>query len=193
MKRDLDLARQLLLDIENRGADCSMSVLRSGPDHELQERIRYHLRLLIDANLLQEVDRTSSGIPCVRLTHDGHELLELARSESRWVEAKSVCQDRIGGLSLSLIRKVLLKLAVTRYRVRRPYLSRRYRYEPENYRGTLNYRDLDRIEDRSYVVDDDVRYVRVRGGYDSLRDGIDLDGDGVADLEFDPPVYSDLI
>ena len=75
MKRDLDLARQLLLDIESRGADCSTSVLRSGPNHDLQERIRYHLRLLIDAQLLQEVDRTSSGVPCVRLTHEGHELL----------------------------------------------------------------------------------------------------------------------
>ena len=32
MKRDVDLARQLLLDIENRGTDCSVSVLRSAAD-----------------------------------------------------------------------------------------------------------------------------------------------------------------
>ena len=193
MKRDLDLARQLLLDIEDRGADCSLSVLRSGPDHNLQEKIRYHLRLLIDANLLQEVDRTSSGVPCVRLTHDGHELLELSRSESRWAEAKAICRDRIGGLSLTLIRKVLLQYSIARPRLRRPYLSRRLRYEPESYREPLTYRDLDRIEDRSYVVEDDVRYVRVRGGANGLRDGIDLDGDGIADIEYDSPLQSDLI
>lgn len=193
MKRDLDLARQLLLDIENRGADCSLSVLRSGPDHEFQERVRYHLRLLIDANLLQEVDRTSSGVPCLRLTHDGHELIELARSESRWAEAKAICQDRIGGLSLSLVRTILIRFAWSRPRVRRPQLSRRFRYEPDAYRDSLSYRDLDRIEDRSYVMDDDIRYVRVRGGTSAWREGIDLDGDGIADLEYDTPLQSELI
>lgn len=193
MKRDLDLARRLLFEIEDRGADCSMSVLRSGPDHELQERIRYHLRLLIDAKLLDEVDRTSTGVPCVRLTNEGHELLELARSDSRWADAKAICQDRIGGLSLSLIRSILTRLSLSRYRYRRPYATRRLRYEPESYRGTLNFRDFDRLEDRSYMVDDDVRYVRVRRGMDDWRDGIDLDGDGIADVEFGEPLHSDLI
>lgn len=193
MKRDLDLARQLLLDIESRGVDCSTSVLRTGPNHELQEKIRYHLRLLIDAKLLQEVDRTSSGVPCVRLTHEGHELLELSRSESRWADAKAICQDRLGGLSLTLIRTILSKLAFSRYRVRRPHYARRFRVEPEAYRGTLSYRDFDRLEDRSYTVDDDVRYVRVRGGAEGWRNGIDLDGDGIADLEFDEPLTADLI
>ncbi len=193
MKRDLDLARQLLLDIENRGADCSLSVLRSGPDHEFQERIRYHLRLLIDANLLQEVDRTSSGVPCVRLTHEGHELIELSRSDSRWGEAKAICQDRTGGLSLSFIKTILLRFATSRPRLRRPHLSRRLRYEPESYRDSLSYREFDRLEDRSYMMDDDVRYVRVRGGLNGWREGLDLDGDGIADVEYDTPLHSDLI
>ena len=82
---------------------------------------------------------------------------------------------------------------MTRYRVRRPYYSRRLRHEPETYRSALSYRDFDRIEDRSYVVDDDVRYVRVRGGVDGWRNGIDLDGDGIADLEYEEPLASDLI
>ena len=193
MKRDLDLARQLLLDIENRGVDCSLSVLRSGPNHELQEKIRYHLRLLIDANLLQEVDRTSAGVPCVRLTNEGHELLELSRNDSRWAEAKAICFDRIGGMSLSLIRSILVKFSLSHYRARRPYVSRRLRYEPEFYRDSLSYRDIDRIDDRSYAVNDDVRYVRVRGGVNGFRDGIDLDGDGIADIEYDAPLQSDLI
>ena len=37
MKRDLDLARQLLLDIENRGTDCSVNVLRSTADCDRNE------------------------------------------------------------------------------------------------------------------------------------------------------------
>src|SRR5687768_10619769 len=146
MKRDLDLARQLLLDIENRGADCSVSVLRTGPNHEAEERVRYNLRLLIDAGLLKEIDRTASGVPCVRLTDAGHELIELTRSESRWRDAKSACRERTGGLSLTVIRGILLQWAVESPGLRPPrrftvtppsgldgrYAGRRsvYRFEP---------------------------------------------------------------
>lgn len=122
MKRDLDLARQLLLDIEARDADCSVSALRTDPPREttngaaahrfdVDERIRYHLRLLIDGGYLREVDRTSAGVPCVRLTHDGHELIELSRHEELWREAKWLCQERTGGLSLTVIRTFLVRLA----------------------------------------------------------------------------------
>lgn len=229
MKRDIDLARELLLDIENRGIDCSMSVLRSGPNQENEERIRYHLRLLIDAGLLKEVDRTSTGIPCLRLTHDGHELLELARHEGRWRQAKAVCQQRIGGLSLSVIRQLLIRLAL------RPTYGRRYRplaYAPQRYTPTSYYRSRPAYRAEPYRFEEDylgavdteevidpraadtrdwwtdevaeyrepryvetrpaeARYVRTRNGYG--RTGIDLDGDGRVDLEFETNIPDYLI
>ncbi|MEM6331054.1 MAG: DUF2513 domain-containing protein, partial [Planctomycetota bacterium] len=86
MKRDIDLARSLLLDIESEGQDCAINRLRNGvvPEGvaaESSDRVRYHLRLLIDAGLVKEVDRASDGVPCVRLTYAGHEMIELARSD----------------------------------------------------------------------------------------------------------------
>ncbi|TWU28280.1 DUF2513 domain-containing protein [Bythopirellula polymerisocia] len=169
MKRELDLARQLLLDIESRGPDCSVSVLRpnvnhsSVANHESEERIRYHLRLLIDAGLLKEVDRTTAGIPCVRLTHEGHELLELARHENLWREAKWLCQERTGGLSLTVIRTFMVRLAVgpsgTLPRTRRTYLARRPRLETDRIEPI---RYLQR-EDADEMLDADrYRYVRIR-------------------------------
>ncbi len=156
MKRDLDLARQLLLDIESRGADCSVSVLRTGinyeptTSHEIDERIRYQLRLLIDGGLLKEVDCTTAGVPCVRLTHDGHELLELARHEPLWREAKWLCQERTGGESLTVIRTFLIRLAVGPRgylpRERAGYVARRPRY----------------LASEERPESDRVRYVRVR-------------------------------
>lgn len=151
MKRDLDLARQLLVDIESCGADCSVSTLRGEPDHDAQERIRHHLRLLIDAGLLKEVDRTSAGVPCVRLTHEGHELLELSRGESRWNEAKWICQERFGGVSLTVIRDILLRWALGASRPRRHYVPRRWRFEPES---NDYYRYPGRTDDGNYVVAD---------------------------------------
>jgi hypothetical protein len=201
MKRDLDLTRQLLLDIENRGTDCSVSVLRSEQEQQNEERIRYHLRLLIDVDLLKEIDRTSSGIPCVRLTHEGHELLELVRNESRWREAKLACQDRIGGLSILVIRGILLRWAIggtpRSLRPRRVVTSRHTRYEPEEVLSRPAYRvEPHRLEDRSYWEEEDVRYVRVRADRSDYREvstGIDLDGDGIADLEYESALPAYLI
>jgi hypothetical protein len=174
MKRDIDLARQLLLDIEARGADCSVSVLRSDANHDVEERVRYHLRLLVDAGLLKEIDRTASGVPCLRLTNDGHELIELARSEGRWRDAKLCCQERTGGLALTVVRAILLEWALaSRPRYRRRYaptsadslfVSRpRRRYlpsSPEDASDFDAYRP-DYAEDWDFA-DEQVRYVRVR-------------------------------
>ncbi len=228
MKRDLDLARQLLLEIENRGTDCSVSVLRSGSSHQSEEQVRYHLRLLIDAGLLKEIDRTSAGIPCVRLTHEGHELLELARSEPRWREAKYACQERLGGLSLTVIRGILLRWAVAatsrspRSQQRAP-IARRLRYESDLPRERTAYytephrvepyRTTERLVDRDYWEDDserydnhrydNVRYVNVRPEADEYRQrrsrhgadryGVDLNGDGQVDVEFDSTLPGYLI
>ena len=142
MKRDVDLCRQLLLDIEGHGADCSLSALRSGLAQDAEERVRYHLRLLIDAGFVKEIDRTSAGVPCVRLTNSGQEFVELVRGDARWREAKWIVQEQTGGWSLTVIRALLTKWAVEsatrgeRYRRARRYYrpyylrSEPYRYEP---------------------------------------------------------------
>jgi hypothetical protein len=174
MKRDLDLARQLLLDIETRGADCSVSVLRTAPNTENQDRIRYHLTLLVDAGYLKELDRTSQGVPCVRLTDAGHELIELSRSESRWRDAKAVCQQTSGGLSLAVIRNLLWQWAV-----QTPRLRPRSRVEfaapalaDGRYRGRrAPYRFDPYFEDAWDYAEDEVQYVRVRP---AARDGWQL-------------------
>lgn len=112
MKRDIDLCRQLLLDIENHGTDCSLSVLRTSVAQDADEHIRYHLRLLIDAGFVKEIDRTSAGVPCVRLTSSGHEFIELVRGDARWREAKWIVQEQTGGQSLTVMRALLTKWAV---------------------------------------------------------------------------------
>jgi hypothetical protein len=169
MKRDIDLARQLLLDIENRGADCSLSVLRTGPNHDAEERVRYHLRLLIDAGLLKEVDRTAGGVPCLRLTDAGHEIIELTRSESRWREAKWACEERSGGLSLLVIRGILMQWAIEapRYQPRRRYTVAPPEVAEGRYRGRRSpYRFEPYVETSiGEANDDNVRYVRVRPAY----------------------------
>jgi hypothetical protein len=202
MKRDLDLARQLLLDVEARDADCSVSALRNPSSRtgtnghvpsngdpnsfDIDERIRYHLRLLIDGGFLKEVDRTTSGVPCVRLTYDGCELLELARIEALWREAKWLCQERTGGESLTVIRTFLVRLATGGRdfipRVRRSVVGR-----PEYVETT----EEPPLRNR-------VRYVRVRPAAEDvverpLRYLTDVEADGRYDLEYETAFPTHLI
>jgi hypothetical protein len=196
MKRDLDLARQLLLDIEARDADCSVSVLSPALPREatngtaahrfdVDERIRYHLRLLIDGGYLREVDRTTAGVPCVRLTHDGHELIELARREELWREAKWLCQERTGGLSLTVIRTFLVRLA-TGPRDYMPRLRRRVVSRP---------RYITTTEPRA--TRNRVRYVRVRPLRESAARPLhyltDVEAESRYDLGYQTAYPSDLI
>jgi hypothetical protein len=111
MQRDVDLLRLLLLEVERHGATCAIDTLRCDAQHDGEERVRYHLRLLTDAGLLKETGQTSTGTPCVRLTHDGQEFIELARSDARWRRAKAVVLASIGGVQLALVRSLLAKWA----------------------------------------------------------------------------------
>lgn len=135
MKRDIDLARQLLFDIEAHGANCALNTLRTSVSQGTDERVRYHLRLLIDAGMVKELERTNSGLPCVRLTNAGHELIELARNEGAWIEAKQRAAETGGGQSLTVVRAILAKWAVEAA-CRRRYRPSYQRVErPRRYNG----------------------------------------------------------
>lgn len=128
MKRDLDFCRQLLLDLEAQGADCALNVLRNGMLRDAGQRVRFHIRLLIDAGLVKQVEQTINGTPCVRLTHAGCELIDLCRDEATWNDAKAFVRERTGSHSLALVRNVLTRWAVEavadRPRQPRPYFMR---------------------------------------------------------------------
>ncbi len=166
MKRDVDLIRHLLLEIERHGPESPVDELRNGSVHESDERTRYHVRLIVDAGLAKEIDRTSAGLPCVRLTNAGHEFLDLCRSDARWREAKWVVQEQTGGLSLSVLRAVLTKWAVEG--VSRGERHRRWRrtYRPHYYRGEPMYRvESYRYEREPAFEEEPVRMVRPRAAY----------------------------
>jgi hypothetical protein len=181
MKRDVDFIRHLLFDIERHGADCSLDVLRNGSSPDTDHRTQYHVRLLVDAGLAREVDRTAGGVPCVRLTNAGHEFVELCRSDLRWREAKWFVQEHAGGLSIAVLRAVLTKWAVdaiTRSdRVRRWRRSYRPYYYRDFYRGEPGYRvDSYRYEREPLVDDEIVRHARARAAY---RDRVEQADDWV--------------
>lgn len=105
MKRDMDLCRTLLIELE------SAEQLQGWVDLEIagrsDEEVTYHIRLLQEAGLIEAQDLTtltSTTWKAKRLTWAGHEFLSAAHNESVWTKAKSFVIEKTGTLSLELLK-----------------------------------------------------------------------------------------
>ncbi|KJS86265.1 MAG: hypothetical protein JM58_07135 [Peptococcaceae bacterium BICA1-8] len=112
MKRDLDLIRQILLIIEDKPDYDSWAGLDI-PGKSNNE-ISYHIMLLNEAGLIEArkmcvYDGSSDWKPS-RLTWEGHEFIEASRDENIWAKAKMIVKEKSGGLTLDVLKVVLVGL-----------------------------------------------------------------------------------
>ena len=112
MKRDLDLVRQLMLQIEALPAAPPVQYRMS----EIEDPVLLaHLEMLIEAELVNGRISRSQGargdvISVSGLTWQGHEWVEMVRSQSLWNEVKSAVLDGGGVLTFELTRAMAAKL-----------------------------------------------------------------------------------
>jgi Hypothetical protein (DUF2513) len=113
MQRDMDLVRQILLEVEQHPG-VPPPILRI--EGYSQEQIGHHVFLMWDAGLLRAIESTTTRgnlLPEASplwITWNGHEFLEKAREPSRWVKAKTIL-NRIGSWSFDILKDVLTDLA----------------------------------------------------------------------------------
>ncbi len=116
MKRDMDLCRKVLQVIE-KGNDrpCTIGVTDLGGDDAFDvtpEALNYHIKLLIQADLVNSSGTHVRGIPIVRgLTWKGHDFVESSRDQGLWEKAKQTVKEKTGGLTLELLSAVLASVA----------------------------------------------------------------------------------
>jgi hypothetical protein len=117
MKRDMDLARAILMEVEKLPFDGGgHKILISG--HSANE-ISYHLLLLHEAGLIEALDLSGDEYvlwQAKRLTYPGHEFLDAARNNTLWAKAKDTVTNKTGTLSLEALKialGVLIKQAIT--------------------------------------------------------------------------------
>jgi hypothetical protein len=115
MKRDMDLVRQLLLEIEEvpaRGTYLTTESELAGDDPAV---LREHLWLLNDAGFLHgyfaEASAADADDGCEGLTWRGHDFLDAARSESIWQEAKARLTASGVGMTLTVLNALLVSVA----------------------------------------------------------------------------------
>jgi len=107
MKRDFELIRQLLLDIEGEKVDLSLFT---------EDQILYHKALLLEVGLAEGPkprysSRKYSGIPdkviIHKLTWEGHDFIDAIRDESRWQKAKEWVKEAGKILTLESLKEAV--------------------------------------------------------------------------------------
>lgn len=119
MKRDMEMVRRILLEIEETGAcDYDFAIRKFMETHEqptpeenkAQAIKEYHYKLLVRTGWIQE---SSTGLWIEGLSWEAHDFLDTIREDKRWNRVKKYVKDRgedITTLPLSTLRAVGEKL-----------------------------------------------------------------------------------
>jgi hypothetical protein len=114
MKRDMELMRKMLFEIES----CD-DVFLPSDDPTDYRLIASHLLLLQEGGLIagiEEIERPGGELIVQvkaqpRLTWAGHEFVDAARSETLWKEATGKIGSELGTVSFAALNQLLTQLA----------------------------------------------------------------------------------
>jgi hypothetical protein len=108
MKRDMDLAREILLAVEALGPNDTLD--QGGLPHRNSTEVGYHIGLLHEAGLLKAIDARSFGNIYAwiaqSLTWDGHEFLDSIRSDTVWQKVKGQAASKGVDLTFDTIKAI---------------------------------------------------------------------------------------
>lgn len=111
MKRDMNLARLLLLEIESRNEPNAEPVDLSGYS---EEQLAYHRYLIWHAGLTTGFDASTlegSDACNESLSWTGHDFLDAARNETVWRKAMSGIQKAGVSATFELLKRYLTSIA----------------------------------------------------------------------------------
>lgn len=107
MKRDLDLIREILLDIETHHTNKATSAPEVGLNFKVEghsdEAAAYHLTMLIDAGYVLGQKTSMANMVMVKgLTMTGHDYLDSIRDAEIWRKTKEGAH-KAGGFTLEIL------------------------------------------------------------------------------------------
>ena len=115
MKRDIDLVRAILLEVESATGGVDVGELCSG-QHEV-DGVCYHVELmqqrgLIDANLWKDANGDVVSATVLGLTWDGQDFLDAMRDMRVWAKAKKAIRSSVGSTTFEVVKRVCTEVAV---------------------------------------------------------------------------------
>lgn len=108
MKRDMDLIRAVLIEVENCPSidGCQVEIPGRSPSE-----LYYHAKLAQDARLIEaKFLPGSDAFHVLRLTNDGHEFIDAARNDTFWNKAKENAVKNTGTLTVQAVKFALQAL-----------------------------------------------------------------------------------
>lgn len=114
MQRDWDVIREILVRLEEKGPDDQGLRAVDFGEHR-SEIVAYNAYLLhkaglIDAEIL-ETDAGPDDFIGLRLTFEGHELLDAIRSDTVWQKTKESFAAKGVSMTLDLVKDIAVKFA----------------------------------------------------------------------------------
>ena len=111
MKRNMDLIRTILLEIEKVNYEGGWINLQMAgySDNE----VSYHVMLLTEAGLIDAIDLSTNTVFAwapKRLTWYGHEFIEASRDDTRWEKVKTIMKEKGGGFAFDVMKSLLITL-----------------------------------------------------------------------------------
>lgn len=116
MKRDMELARKILRQVEEKSQGLGMVDLDLPGVQE--EEVSYHIMLLKQAGLLKATDlSTFNGFEwkAKSLTWEGHEFLDAIKNETVWSNIKATVKEKGGAIPFEVLKALALKLAMSAF------------------------------------------------------------------------------
>ena len=115
MKRDTDLVRAILLEVESATGGVDVGELCSG--ERTVEKVCYHVELmqqrgLIDANLWKDANGDVVSATVLGLTWDGQDFLDAMRDMRVWAKAKKAIRSSVGSTTFEVVKRVCTEVAV---------------------------------------------------------------------------------
>ena len=110
MKREMDLIRQILLEVERQ--PFTGKVIELGIEDHSSEEVSYHIMLLQEAGLIEAVNLSSHTNLIwkpVRLTWQGYEFLEAVKDDARWNRVKDI-MGNAGGYVFEVAKAIAVAL-----------------------------------------------------------------------------------
>ena len=115
MQRDMDLIRQIMLQVERNNCDVKIGkeFCVEGYDEVI---VAKHIELLDEAGLLKaHFTRTDAdgviGAYVERLTWNGYEFLDAARNETVWMKTKAIVKQKVGTVSFEVFKTLLVEMS----------------------------------------------------------------------------------
>ena len=113
MKRDLNLMRQIMFDLENANSNILISEVYQNKSIDEMDVISEHLLLLADEGYI-ELGSCILGYGYAnyvirRITNDGYKFLDMVRNDTIWNRALPKILSAGGSISLIALEQILSK------------------------------------------------------------------------------------